>query len=127
MKKISKKCKLVSTCPWTESCMCMATTVAVCCSVLQCDAVGCSVLQRVAESCMYMATTVAECCSVLQCGSVWFSVLQCVAVCCSVLQCVAVCCTVYGDHATRLMALLSASGPPHYCTSICNRSCCTFF
>jgi len=47
--------------------------VAVCCSVLQCDAV---------------------CCSVLQCGAVWCSVLQCVAVCCSVLQCDAVCCSV---------------------------------
>ena len=37
--------------------------VAVCCSVLQCDAV---------------------CCSVLQCVAVCCSVLQCVAVCCSV-------------------------------------------
>ena len=39
----------------------------VCCSVLQCVAVCCSVFQRVVSS-----------------------VLQCVAVCCSVLQCVAV-------------------------------------
>jgi len=47
--------------------------------VLQCGAVGCSLLQRV-----------AMCCSVLQCVAVCCSVLQCVAVCCSVLQCVAV-------------------------------------
>jgi len=43
------------------------SSVAVCCSVLQC---------------------VAVCCSVLQCVAVCCSVLQCVAVCCSVLQCV---------------------------------------
>jgi len=43
--------------------------------MLQCFAVYCSVLQRV-----------AACCSVLQC-----SVLQYVAVCSSVLQCVVVC------------------------------------
>ena len=52
----------------------------VCCSVLQCVAVGCSVLQ-----------CVAVCCSVLQCVAVCCSVLQCGAACCSVLQCVAVC------------------------------------
>jgi len=55
---------------------------AVCCSVLQCAVVGCSVLQ-----------CVAVCCSGLQCGVVGCSVLQCVAVCCSRLQCVAVCCS----------------------------------
>jgi len=40
--------------------------VTLCCSVLQCPAIFCSVLPA----------------------------LQCVAVCCSVLQCVAVCCSV---------------------------------
>jgi len=57
--------------------------IAVCCSVLQCAAVYCSVLQ-----------CIAVCCSVLQCVAVWCSVLQCVVACCSVLQCVAVCCSV---------------------------------
>jgi len=46
-----------------------------CCGVLRCVAVWCSV-----------------CCSVLQCVAVCCSVLQCVAVCCSVLQ-FAVCCS----------------------------------
>jgi len=77
------------------------------CSVLQCVAVCCSVLQRVAV----YARRVAVCCSVMHCAPVCCSmcqvtrmetrydthynqqhsyVLQRVAACCSVLQCVAV-------------------------------------
>jgi len=60
---------------------------AVCCSVLQCVAVCCSVLQM--------------CCSVLQSVAlihrallhVCYAVVQCVAACCSVLQRVAACCS----------------------------------
>jgi len=61
----------------------------VCCSVLQCVAVRCSVLQwdvswiYCPPRCTSVAPVVAVCCTVL----------QCVAVCCSVLQCVAVCCS----------------------------------
>jgi len=68
--------------------------------VLQCVAVCCSVLQRVAV-CRSVPWCVAVCCSVLQCVAVYCSVSQCVAECCSelhfvivcgsVLQCVAVC------------------------------------
>jgi len=58
----------------------------VCCSVLQCVAVGCSVLRLV--------QCVAVCCSRLQCVAVFCSVLQLVAVCCSRLRCVAVGCSV---------------------------------
>jgi len=47
---------------------------AVCCSVLQCDAAYCSVLQRV-----------VVCCSVLQCADVDHKASS---LCCSVLQCV---------------------------------------
>jgi len=47
-----------------------------CYSVLQCIAVGCSVLQ-------------GEC----TVGGTYVSVLQCVAVCCSAFQCVPVCCS----------------------------------
>ena len=61
------------------------TQVAVCCSVLQCDAVCYSVLQ-----------CVAVCCSVLQCVAVCCSVLQCVALCCSVLQYIPMYCSVPG-------------------------------
>ena len=67
-----------------ESCLC--------CSVLQCVAVCCSVLQVVGA----LSWDAVVCCSVLQCAvccSVLSSrfnrelcVLQCVAVCCSVLQ-----------------------------------------
>jgi len=97
--------------------------VAMCCSVLHCDAVCCNtgqnecagkqicgVLQCVAVVWRYVAVCCkygAVWCSVLQCGAVYCSVLQCVAVrgrtgilvlqcvavCCSVLQCVAVCCS----------------------------------
>jgi len=59
-----------------------------------CDAVWCTVLQRVAVCCSALQC-VAVCCSVLQCVAVCCSVLQCVcgvfALCYSVLQCVAVC------------------------------------
>jgi len=80
-------------------------TYTMCCSVLQCVAVCCSLC-------------VAVCCSVLQCVAVccrcvWIShvtntmccsVLQCVAVCCRVLQCVAVCCRcVWMSHVTYTM------------------------
>ena len=69
-----------------------------CCDVLQCVAVCCSVLHRVAAvyKCVSFGTprehalevSVAVCISTLQCVAVCCSVLQCVAVCCSVLQCV---------------------------------------
>jgi len=71
----------------------MSGELAVCCSVLQCVAVCCSV------QCLTMTTHVTElfggqmsseldvCCSVLQCVAVRCSALQCVAVFCSVLQC----------------------------------------
>jgi len=71
----------------------LTCVVAVCCSVLQCVAVG----KLVGFVCFNLRS-----CSVLQCVAVCVSVvcldppcvLQCVAVCCSVLQCVAVCCSV---------------------------------
>ena len=95
---------------------CCARAVSVYCSVLQCDAVRCSMLQWeetfgtrvvVAPVCCHMLPCVTVCCSELQCVAVRGSVLQwvetfgtrvvvahklsmCVAVCCSVLQCVAV-------------------------------------
>jgi len=62
------------------------------CSVLQRDAVWCSVLRIVAVCQVY--------CSVLQCVALCGSALQCAAACCSVavcgsvLQCIAVCCSV---------------------------------
>ena len=56
-------------------------------SVLQCVAVCCSVLQRVAVC--YVAERDADLVQSL-CVPVCCSVLLCVAVCCSVLQCVAV-------------------------------------
>jgi len=64
-----------------------------CCSVLQCIAVYCSVSTYVSDTC------VAVCCSVLQCVAVCLHtsatpVLQCVAVYCIVLLCVAACCSV---------------------------------
>ena len=85
-----------------------------CCSVFQCVAACCSVLQtddrskiRRCSIVLHVLQCVAECCSVLPCvavrrkstiapssAAVRCSVLQHVSVCCSVLQCVAVCCSV---------------------------------
>ena len=56
--------------------------VAVCCSVLQCVAGGCSELPKMRS--ILTAATAPR-------GPLRVCVLQCVAVCCSVLQCVAVC------------------------------------
>jgi len=75
--------------------------VAVCCSALQCVAVCavcCSVLQNVAECCRVLQS-VAVCCSVLQQGNhthprLILSRMR-AAVCCSVWQCVAVCCVLH--------------------------------
>ena len=88
-------------------------SVAVCCSVLQCVAVWCSVeaccndtpVQQVCECaavCYSVLQCVTVCCSVMQCWGVWqwhlrsacVRVLQCVTVHCSVRQCIAVCCSV---------------------------------
>ena len=75
----------------------------VCCSVLQCVAVCCRVLNasytanmtdtiRIIIIPIFLSSGVNEmCCSVLQCVAVHCSALQCVAVRCSALQCVAVC------------------------------------
>ena len=65
----------------------------VCCSVLQCVAVRCNMLQWDAVSYSVLPRTssvsnlcVVACCSALQCVTACYSVLQCVAACCSVLQ-----------------------------------------
>jgi len=70
---------------------------------LQCVAVCCSALQRVALS-RDTRGLYFVCCSVLQCVAVCCSVLQCGAVCCSVLRCVAetlVCMRVHMRAPTR--------------------------
>ena len=73
-------------------------------SLLQCDAVWCSVMQCDAACCSVMQCA-AACCSVLQslavCCSVWhlshvshlLEEMPCDAVCCSMLQCIAVHCS----------------------------------
>jgi len=75
---------------------------------MQCVAVRCSVLQRVAVNytgkcniiCYSALQSVAVRYSALQCVAVRCSALQCVAVCCSVLQCVAVRCNVHANIRT---------------------------
>ena len=67
-------------------------------SMMQCVAVRCSALQRVAV-CFGMFWYVTVRCSALHSTTytillLVLPILQCVAVCCNVLQCVAVCCTV---------------------------------
>ena len=79
--------------PCAAVCCRVLQCFAVCCSVwsvLQCVAVCCSVLQCVLQCAL---KCVAVCCCVLKCALQCVS--QCVAVCCSVLQCVAVCVAVF--------------------------------
>jgi len=90
-----------------------STHARLCCSVLQCVAVCCSVLLYLLRSLVgtrsIVFQCVAVCCSVLQCiamccstcsgvkstkDRMCCSMLQYIVVCCSVLQCVAVCCSV---------------------------------
>ena len=73
-----------------------------CCSVLQCVAVRCSVLSWIYAEARHIA--------LFQCVAVCCSVLQCVAVCCSVLQCVAVCCRGYAEarHIALFLGLHSS-------------------
>ena len=65
-----------------------AISVAVWCSVLQCVAVCCSVMQKSAHDTRH-SLKLTSLQFALQCVAVCCSVLQCVSVCCSVLQCVA--------------------------------------
>ena len=86
-----------------------------CCSVSQCVAVCCSVLQlrnyhirsrsKASGLLICMLQCVAVRCSVLQCVAVRCCVLQCVAVCCSALQCVAVHCKALQCVAVRCSVL----------------------
>jgi len=84
-------------------CSVLLCATVVCCSVLLCVAVYCNVLQCIAMCCSVLQCVavycnvlqrIAMCCSVLQCAAVYCNVLQCIAMCCSVLQCVAMCCSV---------------------------------
>ena len=94
--------------------------IILCCSVLHCVAVCCSMLQHVYVTWLvhvtYSTFFKTLYCSVLQCVAVCCSVLQCVAVCWNVLQCVAVCCSTYmwcGSYKWH-----EAPFPRHY-TAVC--------
>ena len=69
----------------------MLQCVAVCCRLLKCVAVRCSVslYDLIHNYIMVLDGEVIE-----KSIAVYRSALQCAAVCCSVLQCVAVCCSV---------------------------------
>ena len=74
-----------------------STICCVCCSVLQCVAVSCSISDATTTAHAKATPTsvrIAVCCSVLQCVAVCCVALQCVAVFRIALQCVAACCIV---------------------------------
>jgi len=78
--------------------VCCSVSQSACCSVLQCVAVTTRTNHNTADSQQWRAAVCCSmlqlaCCSVLPCVAVCCSVLPCVAVCCSVLQCVAVYCS----------------------------------
>jgi len=88
------------------------------CSVVQCVAVCCRVLQCVVTQVSdVVLRCVAVCCSMLHCVVAHVSllatwcccVLQCFAACCSVLQCVAVC---------RPAHILACEVALHVCRSV---------
>ena len=85
--------------------------------MLQCVAVCCSVLQRVA---LNILSTITGAHAVENACIVCCSVLQCVAVCCSVLQCVAVCCsacTITGAHTIENAYMMCCS--VMQCVAVC--------
>jgi len=104
----------------------------VCCSVIECVAVGCSVLLAYSPVpgcsrfprrckrvfCCRVFCSVLQYAAVMQRVAACCSVLQCVAVCCSVVQCVAVCCSVLlaYSHLLRMQRILSVF---RYTYSIC--------
>ena len=68
--------------------------VVVCCSLVQCGAVSCSVISFMHPASVDLSAFCCVCCSVLQRVAVCCSVVWCHAVSCSVLQCGAVWCSV---------------------------------
>jgi len=108
----------------------------VCCNVLQCVTVCCSVLHVPLKSKRWVHACGAVCCSVLQCVAVHHSmlhftntvkktslcvccrVLQCVEVRCSALQCVAVCCS-YRSKVTKVSLCVCCS--VMQCVAVCCR------
>jgi len=71
--------------------------VAVCCSVLQCVAVWCTLI-------VFVLQCVTACCGVSQCVAK-------VAVCFSGLQCVAICCSKYRGDVARVARTLDQGHP----------------
>ena len=97
-----------------------------CCSVLQCVAVRCSVLQTYIHTWHLVLQSVAVCSSVLQCvqcvADVHTHSASCVAVCCSVLQCVAVCCSVLhcvADIHTHSVSCVAVCCSVLQCVAVC--------
>jgi len=90
------------------------------CSVLQCVAVCCNVLQCeeerdvVVEMYGVVYLCGVGCCSVLQSAVVCCSVLQSAVVCCSVMQCVAVCCSYLEER----YLVVEMYGVIHLCVAV---------
>ena len=94
----------------------MLQSIAVCCSVLMCVDVCCTLFAVMALRKSVKLTNAEprgrnSQCSVLQCVAVCCYVLQCVAVCCGVLQCVDVCCTLFAVMALRKSVKLTNAEP----------------
>jgi len=107
-----------------DSSFAVAMYITVCCSMLQCVALWCSMLHFESlprlvlcrgRVCCSVLQYIAVCCSVLYYVAVArvfrdssFAVAKCVAVCCSILQCVAVCCSM--SQSQRLLRLILCRG-----------------
>ena len=108
----------------------------VCCSVVQCGAVCCSVLHCFCTvlhcfwtvlHCAALCHSASHCsavwCSVVQCGAVWCNVMRCAIVCCSMLQRASVHCNTLQhttSHRITLHHTVTHCSTPQHTATHCN-------
>jgi len=132
--KVNARCAAMcsSELQWVAECCTIdrASECAVCCSVLQCVAVRCSVLHgREGKNVRVSTPPVCGPGLIRMISAVWCSLLQYVAACCSVLQCAAVCCSVLCCSMLQCMQRVAMYCTVLQCAAICcnwwSRRCCS--
>ena len=121
-------CVCVSVC----TCVCVCVCVCVCCSVLQCDAVWCSLVQvllhtYIAYVYVCVCARAPTCMCVCVCGSMGLWVCVCLCVCASVCVCVCVSKKTHSPsfgptlmaHGSVDAVRLAAARPMYQCVAVC--------
>jgi len=115
----------LSPCSFTSMLMC----VAVCCSVVQCDAACCGETPTVCNGqlppFLHTHMYVTVCCSVVQCGAVCCRVLQCGAVCCSMMQVKVQWCETDGSLSSYSFTYLTQCVAVYCSVLQCGAVCCS--